>query len=140
MELCGPNDRSAAAFAATYGLWRFHTMRGALGSSQKLTERLMDLCHVLDDDTIKLEAQRALGVTLTHSGRVKEADPVVEAGMEAYAPARHRSNAFIYGHDPATTFYCYRALGLWLLGYPARAATTIDSLWSSCTTPPTGSA
>ena len=129
VELCGPKDRSAVAFAATYGLWRFHVIRGELGPSQGLTARLMDLSRGLDDDAIQLEAQRALGVTLMHSGKIKEADPVLEAGMEAYDPARHRSNAFIYGHDPATTFYCYRALGLWLLGYPDRAAATIDRLW-----------
>jgi predicted ATPase len=78
---------------------------------------------------MQLEAQRALACVLTHSGRVKEADRVLEAGMAAYDPARHRGNAYIYGHDPATTFYCYRALGLWLLGFPDSAAATIDRLW-----------
>jgi len=129
VELCRPADRSPSAFAAAYGLWRFHTVRGELGPSEELVRRLMVLSRDLDDDAMRLEAQRALAVTLVHSGRVEEACPVLQAGIEAYDPARHRGNAFVYGHDPAATFYCYRALGLWLQGYPDLAAAAIDRLW-----------
>jgi adenylate cyclase len=128
VDLCSPGDSSAAAFAATYGLWRYHTVQGHLGPSLELTDRLLDSCKDSEDDAQALEAQRALGCALTHAGRLEEADRVLEAGMAAYDPARHSGNAFVYGHDPATTFYCYRALCLWLLGFPDAAAATIDRL------------
>lgn len=127
-DLCGARDRSAAAFAATYGLWRYHLLRSELPRALELVQRLVDLGRDLADESIQLEAQRAFGCTLTHAGRLEEADRVLEAGMAAYDPARHRILAFIYGHDPATTLYYYRALGFWLLGFPDRAASTMDRL------------
>jgi len=128
-DLCTAEDQSAPVFAATYGLWRYHAVQGNLARSVELAERLVDLCRDPGDDTMQLEAQRALACSFTHAGRLKEANRVLEAGMAAYDPARHRSNAFIYGHDPATTFACYRALIFWLWGLPDRAAATIDHLW-----------
>ncbi len=128
VDLCAGAGRSELTFVSTYGLWRYHTLQGHLEQSLELAERLTELSRDLTDDTMHLEAQRALTVALMHAGRVREAQPGLEAGMAAYVPARHRGNAFIYGHDPATTFYCYRAVGLWLLGFPDQAAATIDRL------------
>jgi DNA-binding SARP family transcriptional activator len=128
-DLCTSKKPSAPVFAAAYGLWRYHTVRANIARSLELSERLVGLCRDLSDDTMQLEAQRALACSLTHAGRLKEAERVLEAGMAAYDPTRHRSNAFVYGHDPATTFYCYRALIFWLFGFPDRAASTIDRLW-----------
>jgi predicted ATPase len=127
-DLCTASAPSATVFPATYGLWRYYTVRGGLSRSMELAARLVDLCRDLSDDATRLEAQRALACTLTHAGRLQESDKVLEKGITAYDPARHRSNAFIYGHDPATTFYCYRALGFWILGFPDRAAVMLDRL------------
>jgi adenylate cyclase len=129
VDLCASGDPPATVFAATYGLWRYQTLRGNLARSLDLAGRLADSCRDLSDDTMHLEAQRALACSLTHAGRLKEADGVLEAAIAAYDPARHRTNAFIYGHDPAATFYCYRALILWLFGLPDGAAALIDRLW-----------
>ena len=96
--------------------------------SLELARRLIKLGRHLGDDSKRLESQRAYGCTLSHAGRLEEADRVLAEGMAAYDPSRHRSLAFVYGHDPATTIYYYRALGQWLMGFPDEAAATMARL------------
>ena len=132
-DLFSADDRSADVFAATYGLWRYHVLRGDLPRAIELSDRLTEMAEDLKEESMHLEALRAAGCTLVHAGKYQEAEVALLKGIQAYSADRHRSNAYVYGHDPATTFYVYRAVNLWLLGFPDRAEATIDALHSLLT-------
>jgi adenylate cyclase len=127
-DLFTADERSKPAFAATYGLWRYHVLRGELARGMELAEQLSALARDLDEETMRLEANRAMGVTHLHRGALLEAHESLAAGIEAYDPHRHRANAFVYGHDPATSLFSYQAIGLWIRGYPDRAVAIIEEL------------
>ena len=44
-----------------------------------------------------------------------------EQGIALYDPQRHRSHAFLYGHEPGVACLSYAAWILWFLGYPDQA-------------------
>jgi predicted ATPase len=105
VDLSAPEDSSTLAFAARHGLWRYHQLRAEVDRALALAEQLVETSRQTADESMQMEAQRALGCALTHAGRLTEASEVFDRAMALYNPARHRSNAFVYGHDPATTFY-----------------------------------
>lgn len=129
-DLFSTDDRSVDVFAATHGLWRYHVLRADHRRALELSDRLTEMAEDMGDEAIRLEALRAVGCTLAHVGRYAEAEVKLSRGMDEYSPERHRSNAYVYGHDPATTFYAYRAVNLWILGFPEQAEATIDALQS----------
>ena len=43
-----------------------------------------------------------------------------------YDPAEHRALATRFGHDVRMTAFCWRALALWMLGYPKAAAVDVE--------------
>jgi adenylate cyclase len=127
-DLFTAEDRSAPVFAATYGLWRYHVLRGEVARTRELDQRLSALARDLDDETMRLEALRARAVTHLHAGELREAHASLIAGIEAYDPRRHRANAFVYGHDPAATLYTYLAIELWVRGLPEQGVAAIEEL------------
>ena len=119
--LVSDDDRSPLAFAALFGLFRYRVVRGQVRVGLDLAHRLVEHASFAGDDAASLESRRALGTALIHAGNLVEGDGVLREGLALYDPERHRANAFLYGHDPATTFHTYIALESWLRGLPETA-------------------
>jgi predicted ATPase len=50
----------------------------------------------------------------------------LDQAIELYEPSQHRALAIRFGHDVRMSAYCWRALALWLLGYPDGAAADME--------------
>jgi predicted ATPase len=103
------------------GLWRFAWVQGEILQAHELGLQLLDLAEGARDAALRLEAQRALGLTLYFLGDLMAARLHLEQGMRLYDPQQHRAHAALYGRDPGVDCHAYAALSLGLLGYPDRA-------------------
>jgi predicted ATPase/DNA-binding winged helix-turn-helix (wHTH) protein len=120
-ELCRQLGETPQLFPALRGLWGFHFLRGELRAARELGERLFTFAQHTQDPTLLIEAHYALGATLHQLGELTSARTHVEQGIILYNLHQHRSNAFLYGHDPGVACRCHAAYVLWWLGYPDQA-------------------
>jgi tetratricopeptide (TPR) repeat protein len=71
-----------------------------------------------------LAGHRAMGTSLLHVGRLVEARTHLDRAIQLYAPTEHRL-VTRYGIE-AVVGLSYRAMDLWLLGYPEAALLDVD--------------
>jgi DNA-binding winged helix-turn-helix (wHTH) protein/predicted ATPase len=69
---------------------------------------------------------RLLGTTLLCMGDAAEGLSHFDRALALYDPALHGPLAMRFGHDVGATTLTFRALALWLLGYPATALAEIN--------------
>jgi predicted ATPase/class 3 adenylate cyclase len=119
--LCQEIGATPQHFPVLVGLWRFALIQGEFRQAHELSLELFDLANRARDAAQRLEAQRALGMTLYFLGDLMAARAPLEQGMRLYHPQQHRAHAALYGRDPGVDCYAYAALTLGLLGYPDQA-------------------
>ena len=119
--LCQEIGDTPHHFPVLVGLWRFALIQGEFLQAHELGLQLLDLAERARDAALRLEAQRALGMTLYFLGDLMAARLHLEQGMRLYDPQQHRAHAALYGRDPGVDCHAYVALTLGLLGYPDQA-------------------
>ena len=67
-----------------------------------------------------------MGITLALTGNIAEARAHHDQALALYDPAEHRPLATRFGTDSRVAALSFRALTLWLLGYPEAAQADID--------------
>ena len=82
---------------------------------------LTELAQSLGDQTLLVEAHRALGVPLLWLGEVALARAKLEEGTALYDAKLLRSHAYTYGIDPGVVCLSYAALAWWFLGFADHA-------------------
>ena len=73
------------------GLWRFALIQGEFLQAHELGLQLLDLAERARDEALRLEAQRALGMTLFFLGDLIAARLHLEQGIMLYHPQQHRA-------------------------------------------------
>jgi predicted ATPase len=71
-------------------------------------------------------AHRIMGATLTSTGDFAGALTHHDQSLALYHPAENRPLATRFGHDTRVMVLCWRALVLWVLGYPEKALADTD--------------
>jgi class 3 adenylate cyclase/predicted ATPase/tRNA A37 threonylcarbamoyladenosine biosynthesis protein TsaE len=69
---------------------------------------------------------RLMGVSLLFTGDIAEARAHFDQAVALYDPAQHRALATRFGQDTRGVVLCWRALALWVLGYPEAALADTD--------------
>jgi len=100
-----------------HGLYRIYHVRGDLIAAREVGEHLTELGQSLGDQSLLVEANRALGVPLLWLGEVALARAKLEAGTALYDAKLLRSHAYTYGIDPGVVCLSYAALAWWFLGF-----------------------
>ena len=72
-------------------------------------------------------AHRLMGNSLLLTGQISEGRGHLEQALSLYDHSTHRPLATRFGQDVRVAALSYRALALWLLGYPEAALTDIES-------------
>ena len=125
-ELASRLGDPARLFPALWGLWYVTYGRGQYREALDLAERLLGVAEPDGDSGRLLEAHHSLWATMGAMGEAVRAIPHCERGIALYDPARHASQAFVYGgHDPGACCRNHLARAHWFLGYPERAASAI---------------
>ena len=113
-------------FPALWGQWFVAYGRGHYPAARALGEQLLAVAESDGDRGRLLEAHHSLWATLAAMGETVAAVSHCERGIALYDPARHASQAFVYGgHDPGACCRYHLARTYWVLGYPDRATSLI---------------
>jgi len=119
-------DDPLLLFSVLYGFWVANRMafRGAVAC--ELAQQFLDLAEQQSAIAPRMIGQMMLGISLVLVGNASEGRPHLDRTIALYDPAEHRALATRFGHDVRMTAYCWRALALWLLGYPDSAAADME--------------
>ena len=69
---------------------------------------------------------RLMGTSLVCSGEMPEARAHLDRAVALYNPIEHRPLALRFGQDVRVAILSYRAMALWMLGYPRAALTDAE--------------
>ena len=108
-----------------YMLWSLNLYRqfnGEMHSSLETSYQLMELAQSLKDDTLIMEAHRALGAVLVLLGRCEEALEHLEKGIALCVQRENHCYSVFVVLDSKVMFECFAALALLALGYPDQSA------------------
>ena len=119
--LCSHIGHTPQLFPVLHGLYRIYHVRGDLIAAREVGEQLTELAQSLGDQTLLVEAHRALGVPLLWLGEVALARAKLEEGTALYDAKLLRSHAYTYGIDPGVVCLSYAALAWWFLGFADHA-------------------
>lgn len=117
------------SFASLWGLWFYHSARGALTEARGLTDRLLALGTPGGDPQAFLQARHAAWSMASFQGDLEQTRRYVAEGLARYDPERDHARSLRYGgHDPAICGLGHDAKALWLSGYPGEAFARLDDL------------
>ena len=113
-------------FQALFGSWINNSGTGGIRAARPFMHRLAQVADLADDDALRLQAHHSGWSTLWSAGEPMAAHAHTEEGRRLYDPEQHRSHRHIYGgHDPGVCARMTGGMTEWLLGYPAKARTSI---------------
>ena len=109
-------------FTILRGLWGFYIVRSELETAHELGKRCLALARRIRKTPLVIWAYYAAGMTLFHQGELASALEHFDRGIALYdVGKRHFHRAL---QDPGVACLSYRALTLWILGYPDQALKT----------------
>jgi class 3 adenylate cyclase/tetratricopeptide (TPR) repeat protein len=121
-ELCRHVGGDPELFAALYGLWLYHWVRGDTRIVLDLGRELDRLAGRTEDPAFRMLAHDVMGEIATYLGDFHRARSHMQDGIALYDQARHRSLAFRYaGYDLGMACRAIGAHALWFLGHPDQA-------------------
>ncbi len=126
-ELCDALGESPKVFMVLFGLWLFHLVRADRAANESLAQQLLDLADRAGDSSLLVEAHGAASLTRFYSGDLSACRQHAEKTISVYRLDRHSANVFVYGDDPGVYGHIYRALALWLQGYPDKALSSMEA-------------
>jgi class 3 adenylate cyclase/predicted ATPase len=109
-------------FAILRGLWGFYIVRGELETAHELGKRCLTLAGRTGKPPLVLWAHYAVGMTFFHLGELASALEHFEQGISLYDVRKRHSHRAL--QDPGVACLSYKALTLWVLGYPDQAIKT----------------
>jgi class 3 adenylate cyclase/predicted ATPase len=120
-ELARQVEDARQLFAALWGLYYLHQVRGQLQRATDVGEELLTLAQQLQDPELFVVAHRALGNSLFWRGELLAVHNHVKHALDLYDPQQMRGHAARYGQDAGVSCRAWGGLTLWLLGYPDQA-------------------
>ncbi|MEA2982718.1 MAG: hypothetical protein QOF09_4541 [Alphaproteobacteria bacterium] len=119
-------DDPLLLFSVLYGFWVANRMafRGVIAC--ELAQQFLDLAEQQSASAPRMIGHMMLGISLVLVGSASQGLLHLDQAIALYEPAEHRALATRFGHDVRMTALCWRALALWLLGYPDGAAADME--------------
>jgi predicted ATPase len=116
-----PPEDPLLLFSVLHGVWwaNYVAYNGAV--MRELAEQLLNLAERQGTTTPLMIGHRAMGNSLLHAGRIAECRTHFDRAIAIYKPDQHRALATRFGQDMKVIILSWRALALWLLGYPEAA-------------------
>jgi predicted ATPase/class 3 adenylate cyclase len=119
-------DDPLLLFSVLYGFWVANRMAFKGEVACELAEQFVDLAGQQRATAPRMIGHMMLGISLVLVGSAAAGRSHLDQAIALYEPAEHRPLATKFGHDVRMTAYCWRALALWLLGFPDGAAADME--------------
>jgi class 3 adenylate cyclase/predicted ATPase len=108
-------------FSVLYGVWVANFLEFNGDVCRDLATQFVALAETQGTTAPRMIGHRILGHTLLCSGDLVQARTQYDQALNLYDLAVHRSLATRFSHDAEVGVLSYRALGVWMLGYPEAA-------------------
>jgi predicted ATPase len=107
--------------SVVYGFWvaKFVAFNGDI--MRDFANYFRGLAKKQETTVPKMIGDRIIGTSLLLTGEIRKGRAHLDRTLAVYDPAEHRQLATRFGQDVRVSALCYRALGLWMLGYPEAA-------------------
>ena len=120
-----PPEDPLLLFSVLYGFWvasyaasNGHVMRELAARFLALAER---------QGATAMVGHRLMATSLFHTGEIAEGRAHFDSAIALYDATEHRLLATRFGQDVGVVILSWRALVLWLLGYPTAALAEVDA-------------
>lgn len=122
-ELCEKVGEDDRLFSVLFGLWSFYLTRGEHPTAKGHAEEMLRVALRSNDDGMLVQAHWAAGCSQFFIGEFIAAKENLEQAIGRYEIERHRTLAFRFAQDPYLSSLVFKAVTLWMLGYPDQAET-----------------
>jgi class 3 adenylate cyclase/tetratricopeptide (TPR) repeat protein len=116
-----PPEDPLLLFSVLHGVWwaNYVALNGVV--MRELAGQLLGLAEKQGATTPLMIGHRVMGNSLLHAGDIAECRVHFDQAIALYDPDKHRSLVTRFGQDMKVIVLSWRALALWLLGYPEAA-------------------
>ena len=116
-----PPEDPLLLFSILYGFWSASYVGFNGDVMRNLAGQFLALAEKQSATAPLMIGHRLTATALLFTGDVAQSRAYFDRALALYDPAEHRPLATRFGQDVGVTILCYRALALWLLGYPQAA-------------------
>ena len=113
-------------FSVLYGFWVANYVAFNGDVMRELAAQFLALAEKQGATVPLMIGHRLMGMSLLLTGDIAEGRAHFDQAIALYDPAEHRPLATRFGQDVRVVVLSYRALALWLLGYPEAALRDAD--------------
>ncbi len=121
-KLCQELGETTRTFTILRGLWGFYVVRSELETAHELAKRCLALARRIRKTPLVIWAYYAAGMTFFHRGELVSAIEHFDRGIALYDVGKRPFHRAL--QDPGVACLSYKALTLWILGYPDQALKT----------------
>jgi hypothetical protein len=121
-----PPDDPLLLFSVLYGFWGASYMAFNGDVNRSLAMQFLALAEKQGTTASLLIAHRVMGISLLAYGAIAECRPHLDRAITLYDPAEHRPLTTRFAVDAKVSTLGFRAMALWLLGYPNAALADAD--------------
>jgi class 3 adenylate cyclase/DNA-binding response OmpR family regulator len=115
-------------FSVLYGLCSAKYIASELESAHAQARQFVDLARRQDDKIYRLVGHRLLGTMQFFMGRHREAMDNLQRAERCREPVIQKQWSYRFGYDPGLILASYKAMALFMLGYPDQAARASDQM------------
>ena len=121
-----PPEDPLLVFSVLYGFWAANYVAFNGDVMHELATQFLALAEKQGAAAPLMIGHRLMGTTLLQTGDIADAQVHLDRAIALYDPIVHRPLATRFGQDVKVVILCWRALALWLLGYPEAARVDAD--------------
>jgi predicted ATPase len=121
-----PPEDPLPLFSALYGIWVANHVAFNGEVLRELATQFLTLAEKRGAAVPLMIGHRIMGATFAFTGEIAGAIPHYDRTIALYHPAEYRPLAARFGQDTRVTILSYRAMALWMLGYPEKALADAD--------------
>ena len=108
-------------FSVLYGFWVANYVAFNGDVCRDLAAQFLALAEKQEATVPLMIGRRLLGTSSLFTGDIAQGRAQYDQALALYDPGEHRALAARFGQDVRVAILSYRALALWILGYPAAA-------------------
>ena len=123
-----PPDDPLLLFSVLYGFWvgNYVAFNGRM--ARELADQFLALAEKQGATMPLVVGNRLVGTSLMCTGKMTQGRAHLDRAVALYDPAQHRRLGLRFGQDIRVAALSYRAMVLWMLGYPEAALADIEQV------------
>ena len=122
-----PPEDPLLLFSVLYGFWVASYAASNGHVMRELAARFLALAERQAATAPLMVGHRLMATSLFHTGEIAEGRAHFDSAIALYDATEHRLLATRFGQDVGVVVLSWRALVLWLLGYPTAALADVDA-------------